>query len=185
MYAARKHAFADQLGLGCVIDGAYELDGFDSLASTYLILSADNGAHLGSVRLLPPMAAAALDRSQDFVWRTPPQALPGPAAITRFCIDPSLTGAERRRVRDTLFAALAEHALARGVPGYLAVISQTLARTLSNVGVPCRVVGMPDRSDGDGPVAIEISVGSAIMSQLLLAGIRPEYRLTARLRIGL
>lgn len=62
MFAARKSVFVDLLKWDVpVLDGRYEIDQFDDVHATYLILANPDGTHLGSARLLPTTRPHILD----------------------------------------------------------------------------------------------------------------------------
>ena len=54
MFEDRKKVFVDLLKWDVpVLDGRFEIDGFDNSHATYIIIADDQGDHLGSARLLP------------------------------------------------------------------------------------------------------------------------------------
>ncbi|KAK0359766.1 hypothetical protein LTR94_029979, partial [Friedmanniomyces endolithicus] len=112
MFAARKSVFVDLLKWDVpVLEGRYEVDQFDDLNATYLILAEPDGSHLGSARLLPTMRPHILDSLYPGLCEDAPPRAPDIFEITRFCLDRRLRAAERRAVRDTLVTALVDHAL--------------------------------------------------------------------------
>ena len=122
MFAARKSVFVDLLKWDVpVLDGRYEVDQFDDVYATYLVLAEPDGTHLGSARLLPTTRPHILDSFYSALCEDTPPRAANIFEITRFCLDRRLSGRERRQVRDTLVTALANHALAVGITSYSAI----------------------------------------------------------------
>ncbi|KAG5727286.1 hypothetical protein E4T56_gene5882, partial [Termitomyces sp. T112] len=88
MFAARKAVFVDLLQWDVpVLDGRYEIDQFDDRHAHYIILSQEDGNHLGSARLLPTTRPHILGSLYPQLCT---QAAPSGTAIfeiTRFCLD--------------------------------------------------------------------------------------------------
>lgn len=159
MFAARKSVFVDLLKWDVpVLDGTYEVDQFDDVHATYLILAEPDGAHLGSARLLPTTRPHILDSLYaELCEEAPPQAA-DIFEITRFCLDRRLTARERRAVRDTLVNALVEHALATGISAYSAIAEMGWFQQILAFGWHCMPLGLPRVVDGTMLAALRIEI---------------------------
>jgi len=180
MFAARKSVFVDLLKWDVpVLDGRYEVDQFDDLNATYLILADRDGRHLGSARLLPTMRPHILDSLYpDLCEDTPPRA-PDIFEITRFCLDRRLRAAERRDVRDTLVTALVEHALSLKITAYSAIAEMGWFQQILAFGWHCRPLGLPQRQGSAMLAAVQIDITRDTPGLLAAAGIVPKSILHA------
>ena len=180
MFAARKSVFVDLLKWDVpVIDGTYEVDQFDDIHATYLVLADSEGRHLASARLLPTTRPHILDSFYaELCEEAPPQA-PDFFEITRFCLDRGLTARERRSARDTLVTALAEHALANRITAYTAIAEMPWFQQILAFGWRCRPLGLPQLIDGTMLVALRIEIDADTPAQLAAAGIIPSIDLHA------
>jgi acyl-homoserine lactone synthase len=173
MFEARKRVFVDLLKWDVpVLAGRYEIDQFDDPHAQYLILTDQAGAHLASARLLdterphlldsvfPDLCAARVPRGPDI------------REITRFCLDPRLSAAERRRVRDTLVTALADYALQAGIRSYTGVAERAWLEQVVHFGWRCALLGPTDRGS-DRLGAVQIFVDSDTPDRLRAAGLVP------------
>ncbi|MBY0301914.1 MULTISPECIES: acyl-homoserine-lactone synthase [Sphingomonas] len=185
MFAARKSVFVDLLKWDVpVIDGTYEVDQFDDIHATYLVLADGEGGHLASARLLPTTRPHILDSFYaELCEEAPPQA-PDVFEITRFCLDRGLTARERRAARDTLVTALAEHALANGITAYTAIAEMPWFQQILAFGWRCRPLGLPQLISGTMLVALRIEIDAHTLAQLAAAGIVPSIDLHAAARVA-
>jgi acyl-homoserine lactone synthase len=182
MFAARKSVFVDLLKWSVpVVDGAYERDQYDDEEATYLVLTDGVGRHLGSTRLL------RTDRPH-ILGSLYPELCAGGAPtggnireITRFCLDRRLKAAERRKVRDTLVMALADHALATGIRAYSAIAQLGWSEQILAFGWRCRPLGTPRSCDGAVLAALRIDIAGDTPALLRATGIVPSVRLANRL----
>jgi len=160
MFAARKSIFVDLLKWDVpVLDGCYEIDQFDDVHATYLILAAPDGTHLGSARLLPTTRPHILDSVFSGLCDSDPPRGADTFEISRFCLDRRLNARERRTVRDTLVSALVEHALACGITTYSAIAEMGWFQQILAFGWRCTPLGLPRMIDGTmlGALRIEIT----------------------------
>jgi len=172
MFAARKSVFVDLLKWNVpVLADRYEIDQYDNVHATYLILADPDGTHLGSARLLPTTRPHILgDFYSDLCENAPPQA-PDIQEITRFCLDRRLRAAERRQVRDTLVTALVDHALAHGITAYSAIAEMGWLQQILAFGWNCMPLGLPRRIDGTMLGAVRIDIASDTKALLAERGI--------------
>lgn len=159
MFAARKSVFVDLLKWDVpVLDGRYEVDQFDDVHATYLILAEPDGTHLGSARLLPTTRPHILDSLYDELCEEAPPQAPDIFEITRFCLDRRLSARERRAVRDALVNALVEHALAAGISAYSAIAEMSWFQQILAFGWRCMPLGLPRVIDGTMLAALRIEI---------------------------
>ncbi|MGY4398810.1 N-acyl-L-homoserine lactone synthetase [Sphingomonas sp. UYAg733] len=175
MFAARKSVFVDLLKWDVpVLDGRYEIDQFDTEHATYLILSDRFGEHLGSARLLPTLRPHILDTLYAQLCEGSPPRGNHIAEITRFCLDRRLNARERRQVRDTLVAALVDHALAHGFTHYTAIAEMGWFQQILAFGWRCLPLGLPQLVDGSVLAALRIDIGPETPALLERAGIKAD-----------
>ena len=173
MFAARKSVFVDLLKWDVpVLQGRYEVDQFDDLNATYLILAEPDGSHLGSARLLPTMRPHILDSLYPGLCEDAPPRAPDIFEITRFCLDRQLRAAERRAVRDTLVTALVDHALDHGITSYSAIAEMGWFQQILAFGWRCRPLGLPQVVDGAMLAALRIDIAPDTPGLLAAAGIQ-------------
>lgn len=183
MFAARKSVFVDLLKWDVpVIDGTFDVDQFDDGHATYLVLADQDGAHLASARLLPTTRPHILDSFYAQLCAGGPPCGAGVQEITRFCLDRRLSARERRGVRDTLVAALVEHALRSGIASYTAIAGMPWFQQILAFGWRCHPLGMPQAIDGTTLVALRIEIGEDTPALLADAGIVPAIDLRAGAR---
>lgn len=170
MFAARKSVFVDLLKWDVpVLDGRYEVDQFDDVHATYLVLAAPDGAHLGSARLLPTTRPHILGSLYAELCEEAPPQSPEIFEITRFCLDRRLTARERRQVRDTLVDALVDHALACGITAYSAIAEMAWFQQILAFGWRCVPLGLPKVINGSMLAALRIEI-TPDTPELLAAG---------------
>lgn len=159
MFAARKSVFVDLLKWDVpVLDGRYEVDQFDDVHATYLILAEPDGTHLGSARLLPTTRPHILGHLYRDLCDEVPLRAPDIFEITRFCLDRRLKARERRQVRDALVNALVDHALANGITAYSAIAEMGWYQQILAFGWRCMPLGLPRVIDGRMLAALRIDI---------------------------
>ncbi len=172
MFEARKRVFVDLLRWDVpVLGGSWELDQFDTEDARYMILSDRHGGHMASARLLRTDRPHILDTLFPKLCEGPAPCDTATLEITRFCIDRGLKATERRRVRNQLVTALAEHALAHGIARYTAVADLRWAEQVLRFGWRCMPLGPPRPHDGGTLMALVIEVDADTPARLAEAGI--------------
>ncbi len=149
MFAARKQVFIDQLKWDLpALDGRFEIDHFDTPDARYLILlDPVDLRHRASARLLPTTAPHLLGDVYPQLCTDGPPCGEGVWEISRFCLDPAQTRAERRDARNQLVTALADHALRNGIGQYVGIAEESWFDKISKFGWTCRTLG-PVHTDG-------------------------------------
>jgi N-acyl-L-homoserine lactone synthetase len=172
MFAARKSVFVDLLGWDVpVIDGRYEVDQFDDEHAHYLVLTDEDGQHLGSARLLPTSRPHILDSLYPELCEDAPPRGEDIYEITRFCLDRALTARDRRDVRNTLVAAIADYGVANHFAGYSAIAEMGWLQQILAFGWRCRPLGLPRLIAGKMLGALSIDIDTATPRLLAAAGI--------------
>lgn len=172
MFEARKRVFIDLLKWDIpALAGRFELDHFDDVDATYLIVTDADGEHLASARLLLTTRPALLDSLF-------PELVDGPVPqgadvleITRFCLSPGIGARQRRVARDSLLVGLAEFALANGIRTFTGVAELAWFRQVEGFGWDCRPLGPPQLHSGAALVALRIDIDGSTISRLAAAGI--------------
>lgn len=172
MFEARKQVFVDLLRWDVpVLGGSWELDQFDTEDARYIVLSDRQCHHLASARLLPADRPHILSTLFPTLCDGPVPSDSATLEITRFCIDRSLKSAERRRARNQLVTALAEHALAQGVARYTAVAELRWAQQVLAFGWRCMPLGLPIAHENSTLMALAIEIDADTPALLAEAGI--------------
>jgi acyl-homoserine lactone synthase len=181
MFAARKRVFVDLLKWNVpVLAGQYEVDQFDDPHAVYLVLTDDEGAHLGSARLLETERPHILDTMFRELSDGPVPCGPRIREITRFCLDPTQNARQRRITRDTLVSALADYALATGIEHYTGVAELGWLQQILAFGWDCEPLGLPQRYGQSLLGALQIHLAPDTPQLLAAAGILPAVTLDPR-----
>jgi N-acyl-L-homoserine lactone synthetase len=178
MFEARKRVFVDLLKWDVpVLDGRYEVDQFDDAHAVYLIVTGEEGEHLGSARLLDTRRPHILDTLFPDLCAGAPPAGADVLEITRFCLDPQQSSAQRLRTRNRLVTALAEFALARGVSTYTGVAEMGWLQQILAFGWRCRPLGLPRTIQGKMLGALRIDIDPDTPALLARNGIQAPVAL--------
>lgn len=172
MFEARKRVFIDLLkwDLPALAD-RFELDHFDDVDATYLIVTDTDGEHLASARLLLTTRPALLDSLfPELVAGAVPQGK-DVLEITRFCLSPGIGARQRRIARDTLLVGLAEFALENMIRIYTGVAELSWFRQVQTFGWDCRALGDPVLHRGQALVGLRIDIDESTVAKLAGAGI--------------
>ena len=141
MFADRKHVFVDILKWDLpVTDGLYEIDQFDNDDAVYLLAIDENGAHLGSMRLLRTDRAHILGSLFPHLSE---QGIPSgedTLEITRLCLSPRLPARERRYVRDLLISTMTDYAIVHGVSTLTGVATANWLVKIQMMGWLCETL---------------------------------------------
>lgn len=142
MFADRKQLFVDLFGWDLpVIDGQYEIDRFDNIDAVYLLAVEADGAHAASLRMMPTTSAHMLGAIFPHLC---PLGVPTGEAVwetTRLCL-PQRHGANRRReLRNLLFSAAIDFALARGIERLTGIVPNRFRTELLALGWQAEPLG--------------------------------------------
>jgi N-acyl-L-homoserine lactone synthetase len=172
MFEARKRVFVDLLKWDVpVLNDRYEIDQFDTPHANYVILTGDDVSHRASARLLRTDRAHILGELFPALCESAVPTGINTREITRFCIEPTLSRADRRIARNQLVTALVQHALAEGVTDYTAVANLAWYRQIADFGWKCQALGPPRYIDGECLLALHIQIDADTPDDLKETGI--------------
>ncbi|MEW9856677.1 acyl-homoserine-lactone synthase [Novosphingobium sp. M1R2S20] len=172
MFEARKAVFVDLLKWDVpVLAGRYEVDQFDDIHATYLVVTDAHARHLASARLLPTTRAHILDSFYSELCDEPPPRQADVLEVTRFCLDRRLRAAERRTARDALVHHLVAFALAHDIVALSAIAELTWFQQILAFGWRCRPLGLPRNLDGQFLAAMRIEIEQDTPARLIAAGL--------------
>lgn len=172
MFAARKQVFIDLLKWDIpALDNRFEIDQFDTEDARYLILLDPDGRHRASARLLPTTAPHLLGDLYGHLCAGEPPSGPHVWEISRFCLDPGQTSAERLSARNQLVSALADYARRQGISDYCGVAEQGWYDKIARFGWHCGALG-PSWPDSCGRIlALHIRIDDTTVPALERCGI--------------
>src|ERR1700712_4417413 len=135
MYRLRRRVFKDRLDWAVSVSGDLELDVYDTLNPTYLLVMSDQGGLAGAVWLLPTTGPTMLaDTFPELLGSLPAPRSEKIIESSRFCIDTKLTSelAENGLNRATfvLFAAMMEGVRAADADSVVTVTDTRMERIL-------------------------------------------------------
>lgn len=172
MFAARKRVFVDLLGWNLpVVAGRFEVDQFDNPCAEYLVLADAEGNHCGSARLLRSDGPHLLGEIYAHLCPAGVPCGPDIREITRFCLDPALGAAARRKTRNQLVTELAEHALAHGIAAYTGIATRVWFEQIVRFGWVCRKLGPDGDLRGSDLVALQITIDAHTLPGLIAGGV--------------
>ena len=150
MYRLRRRVFKDRLDWSVSVSGDLEIDVYDALCPTYLVVISSAGEVVGCVRLLPTTGPTML--ADTFADLLDGQNAPSSERIlesSRFCVDTKLTAelAENGLNRTTfvLFAAMIEALRAANAHSIVTVTDVRMERILRRAGWPLERIAPPQR----------------------------------------
>lgn len=172
MFADRKRLFVDLFGWDVpVIDGAYEIDQFDTADTVYAIAVDEAGDHEASLRLFPSDRPHMLNTLFPHLC---PFGVPVGATTwetTRLCL-PQRHGAQRRRaLRNALFSSVIDFAIDRGIDRLTGVIPEPFRKELLAMGWQAEPLGPPVRITGGEIGAFLVRVGADTPDRLRWTGV--------------
>lgn len=150
VYRLRRRVFKDRLDWAVSVSGDLELDVYDALNPTYLLVMSGEGNLVGGVRLLPTTGPTML--ADTFPALLGGRAAPHSEKIlesSRFCVDTKRASelAENGLNRATfvLFAAMIEGARAANAESIVTVTDTRMERILRRAGWPLERIAAPQR----------------------------------------
>ncbi len=174
MHRLRRKVFKDRLEWAVSLTGDLEMDRFDALDASYLIVKEGNSV-LGSVRLLPTTGP-------NMLADTFPELLDGGSApncdsiaeSSRFCVDTTATDAITegglRQATFMLFAGMLEWGRARDLRSIATVTDVRMERILRRAGWPLDRLGKPRRLGVTVAVAGLLPVENAALASIRANG---------------
>ena len=145
MYADRRRQFKDRLGWPVKIDPhGNERDEYDDENPLYIIISAADGTHAGSLRLLPTTGRTML--SDNFSDTMGGRKIEDPLVweCTRFCLSPR----QNRKVALTLLVTTARLMQLAGLQSLVAIFDAKMLRLYKLMGIEPEVIGSQNYETG-------------------------------------
>lgn len=168
MHQARARIFVDTLKWDLTVDdNGREIDEYDREDTVYLmVLDAQTGDHLGSVRLLPSQGPHLLgDHFPSLCEEGVPRG-PDIWEITRLVTRPGLSRDAAEHVRRHVSIAMFEFALANGIRQYTMMTHMQFLASVLAVGWTAEPLGFPQPMDGVMVGALRIDVDAATLARL-------------------
>ncbi|HEX7914087.1 MAG TPA: acyl-homoserine-lactone synthase [Paraburkholderia sp.] len=149
MHRLRRKVFKDRLDWSVSTTGDLEIDRYDTLDASYLVI-VDHGDVLGCVRLLPTTGPNMLaDTFPELLDGTTAPRSDKIAESSRFCVDTELSDATSdgglRRATLLLLAAMRDWGEARGLAFIATVTDLRMERILRRANWPLTRLGSPRR----------------------------------------
>lgn len=174
MHRLRRKVFKDRLAWAVSVPGDLEMDRYDTLDPSYLIVK-DGLSILGSVRLLPTTGP-------NMLADTFPELLDGGSApnydliteSSRFCVDATATDAVTegglRQATFMLFAGMLEWGRARDLRSIATATDVRMERILRRAGWPLDRLGAPRRLGVTIAVAGLLPIENAALTSIRANG---------------
>lgn len=148
MHMLRARVFYDRLGWKVRIVNGKEVDEFDHLEPTYILVVADGEKVAGCARLLPAMGPTMLrDTFPQLLANGRLEGHPQMIESSRFCVDTSATlGKPERSLHIatlTLFAGIIEWSIANNYREIVTATDIRFERILQRASWPMRRLGNP------------------------------------------
>lgn len=168
MHRDRRRVFVDRLGWALPIRGSWlEVDDFDNDYAVYLLARSPDGAHQGSLRLLPTTRPHMLQRLFPTLCAGPVPADERCWEISRLVTNPvAASGTSILRVHRLLALALLEFAALNRIEGFSLVIEAERLPALLSVGWTVMPLGLPVEVDGQLLQALQIQIGPGSLTAM-------------------
>lgn len=148
MFRLRRRVFQERLDWTASVSGDLEIDIYDALSPTYILVVSDEGGVLGCVRLLPTTGPTML--ADTFPMLLGDKRAPSCDAIlesSRFCVDTARAAEQGQgglnRATFVLFAAMLEIIRAKGANAIVTVTDVRMERILRRAGWPLERLADP------------------------------------------
>ncbi len=172
MFTDRKALFVDLLGWDVpVVDDMFEIDAFDGEKAIYILAIGEDGAHAGSLRLLPTSRPHILGSLFAPLAECGVPTGPNILEITRLCLPSRHDAARRLVIRNWLITAMVDHALAHGVDTLTGVVTAAFREKVLGMGWRARPLGPAQVINGARLGAFALSIDPATPGRLAANGI--------------
>ncbi|MBR0906637.1 acyl-homoserine-lactone synthase [Bradyrhizobium liaoningense] len=177
MFRLRRRVFKDRLDWTVSVSGDLEIDIYDALSPTHILVVSDEGAVLGCVRLLPTTGPTML--SDTFPMLLGDGRAPSCDSVlesSRFCVDTAPASEQGRyglnRATFVLFAAMLEMIHAKGANSIVTVTDVRMERILRRAGWPLERLADPVKLGQTNAVAGFLhGSGEALQAMYRQAGV--------------
>lgn len=158
MFRLRRRVFNDRLNWAVSVSGDLELDVFDALNPTYLLVLSDQEQVVGCVRLLKATGPTMLAETfPTLLGGKDPPCSERILESSRFCVDTRLAaelgGSGLSRATYILFAAMIEALRAADADSIVTVTDTRMERILRRAGWPLERIASPQRIGETAAVA--------------------------------
>jgi acyl homoserine lactone synthase len=189
MHRLRRRVFKDRLGWTVSVTGDMEIDPYDALGPTYLVIATDAGAVVGSVRLLPTTGPNMLaDTFPVLLDGKPAPKDPSTLESSRYCVDTAALQevGERGLHKATflLFAAMVAWGQHTGSSSIVTVTDTRMERVLRRAGWPLARIGGAHEIGVTQAVAGHLEVSDAAAERLAAAGQFRRVSFESSLRVA-
>lgn len=172
MFADRKRLFVDLMSWNLTIhNGLYEIDQFDGDHATYIVDVDGDGAHIGSLRLLPSERPHILGELFAHLCDADVPCGADTMEITRLCLPARLRAAGRLALRNRLISAMVDHALENGIAVLTGLTRSSFLKQICAMGWRCRLLGATQYVGGDLVGAFRIDLDADTPARLAINGI--------------
>lgn len=167
MHADRKRVFVDLLRWDLATDGELERDAFDDESAEYIVLQdSQTSAHRASMRLLRTDRPHLMSEVFPSLCEEGVPSGPTIREITRFCVSPRGSAAQRRLARNMITRAMVQYALLTGIHAFTAACNMRFLSEVLSAGWRCCPLGLPEVIDGDPVGALRINIDAATLRSL-------------------
>ncbi|WP_050421220.1 acyl-homoserine-lactone synthase [Bradyrhizobium tropiciagri] len=150
MFRLRRRVFKDRLDWTVSVSGEFEMDIYDALNPTYLLITTEERDVVASVRLLPTTGPTMLaDTFPSLLGSQPVPRSDQVLESSRFCVDTARaagsTESGLNRTTFLLFAAMIEGMRAAQADAIVTVTDVRMERILRRAGWPLERISTPQR----------------------------------------
>ncbi|MBB3237136.1 acyl-homoserine-lactone synthase TraI [Phyllobacterium endophyticum] len=175
MYRLRARVFKERMGWDVKVVQGREIDDFDQLPATYILLLTGSSEVSGCARLLPASGTTMLARAFPQLLST--GKLEAHAAMiesSRFCVDTTIEegrgGGALHQATVTLLAGIIEWSMRNGYSEIVTATDVRFERILKRAGWPMRRLGEPSRIGNTIAVAGSLSADPTSLARVRPAG---------------
>lgn len=164
MHQDRRRVFVDWLKWDLPVTDGLEIDQFDTPDALYLLALDPDGAHLGSVRLLPTTRPHILGDVMPFLCLDGVPRGPEIWELTRLCISPKVRDKDLQlRVRGELALGMIELSLLYGIEALTGTAHMAWLSQLLSAGWDVEPLGPVQQVGNDQVGAIKINITPATL----------------------
>jgi acyl homoserine lactone synthase len=175
MHRLRYKVFKDRLDWDVSVTGDMEIDTYDALCPTYIVVVNSENKVVGSVRLVSTTGPNMLaDTFPILLAGQPAPRSPRLLESSRYCVDTTSTGEAGEhglhKITYMLFAAMIEEAQFCGADGIVTVTDLRMERILRRAGWPLSRIGEPRQIGVTKAVAGLLEVSEEAAERIRRAG---------------
>ncbi|HWH59556.1 MAG TPA: acyl-homoserine-lactone synthase [Terriglobales bacterium] len=175
MHRMRCRVFRDRMNWDVQVSGELEIDQYDALHPTYLLMRGNDGSVIGCVRLLPTAGPTML--GDTFPMLLGDTAVPSSEDVwesSRFALDIPETAPKGARGLAVgtyeLFAGMIEFGLAKRLKEIVTVTDTRMERLLRAAGWPLHRIGIPAQIGNTQAVAGYLEISRQALQRIRTGG---------------